>query len=83
MPDVQLLQDVPVLTRRTLLVGEKRDAFRLAAARAYSEGEHSVAAIARHSRRSTQFMRNVLVEAEVVFRPPPWPRTGQQLRPSR
>ncbi|MEW1657814.1 helix-turn-helix domain-containing protein [Streptomyces sp. NPDC093707] len=78
MPDDQLLQDVPVLTPRTLLVGEQRDTFRAAAARAYSEGEHSVAAIARHSRRSSQFVRNVLIEAEVAFRPLPWQLTRQQ-----
>lgn len=83
MPDEQLLQDVPVLTPRTVLVGEQRDTFRLAAARAYSEGEHSVAAIARHSCRSTQFVRNVLIEAEMAFLPPPWPLNRQQPLPSR
>ncbi|MGW9081294.1 helix-turn-helix domain-containing protein [Streptomyces kronopolitis] len=68
--DEQFLRDVPVPKPRTRVTGDRRAAYRMAAARTYTRGRFGTAAIAQHSRRSTFFVRTVLIEAKVVFRPP-------------
>lgn len=82
MSDEQFLRDVPVLTSRTRITLNKRAAYRFAASRAYRRGKCGIAAIAQHSRRSPFFVRTMLIEAKVVFRPPGRPvvRAGLLVR---